>query len=82
MTKVCQFPLSLNKWEELVAGLVQTALGLAVNTSKLTIGFTPEYRVQVCNLLMSVWPNPQRIFKVADMQKLIGKIARLGEGTP
>jgi hypothetical protein len=38
MTKVRQCLLSLNKWEEFVVGLVQTALGLAMNTSKLTIG--------------------------------------------
>ena len=82
MTEVCQRPFSLEKWEELVVRLVQNALGLTVNINKLTVGITPKYREQVRNLLMSVWPNSRRIFKVADMQKLIGKIARLGEGAP
>ena len=82
MTKVCRCPLSLNKWEESVVGLVQTALGLAMNANKLTTVNTSEYREQVRDLLMSVWANSRRIFKVADMQKLIVKIARLGEGAP
>jgi hypothetical protein len=82
MIEVRQCPLSLEKWEELVVGSVQTVLGLTVNTNKLTVGITPEYRKQVRDLLIEVWPSSRRIFKVADMQKLIGKMARLGEGAP
>ena len=82
MIEVCQCPLSLKKWEELVVGSVQTVLGLTVNTNKLTVGITPEYRKQVRDLLTVAWSSSRRIFKVADMQKLIGKMARLGEGAP
>jgi hypothetical protein len=67
MIEVCQCPLSLEKWEELVIGLVQTVLGLTVNTNKLTVGITPEYRKQVRDLLTSAWSCSRRIFKVADM---------------
>jgi len=73
MIEVRQCPLSLKKWEELVVCSVQTVLGLTVNTNKLTVGITPEYRKQVRDILTEVWPGSRRIFKVADMQKLIGK---------
>jgi hypothetical protein len=52
-----QCPLSLEKWEELLVGLVQTVLGLTVNTNKLTVGITPEYRKQVRDLLTSAWSS-------------------------
>ena len=42
MIEVCQCPFSLEKWEELVVGSVQTVLGLTVNTNKLTVGITLE----------------------------------------
>jgi hypothetical protein len=78
MIEVRQCPLSLEKWEELVVGLVQTVLGLTVNTNKLTVGITTEYRKQVRDILTSAWSSSRWIFKVADMQKLIGKMASLG----
>ena len=80
--EVRQCSLSLEKWDELVVSTVQTVLGLTVNTNKLTVGITPEYRNQVRELLLESWPISQRIFKVADIQKLVGKMARLGEGAP
>jgi hypothetical protein len=80
--EVRQCSLSLEKWDELVVGTVQIVLGLTVDTNKLTIGITPEYRSQVRQLLNESWPTSRRIFKVADIQKLVGKLARLGEGAP
>jgi hypothetical protein len=41
--EVRQCPLSLEKWEKLVVGLVQTVLGLAIDTNRLTVGITSEY---------------------------------------
>ncbi len=63
-----------------MVGSVQTGLGLTVNTNKLTVGIAPEFRRQVRDLLISAWSSSRRIFKVADTQKLIGKMAHLGEG--
>jgi hypothetical protein len=80
--EVCQCPLSLKKWEELVVGSIQTVLGLTVDTNRLTVVITAEYQEQVRDLLASNWPTSQWIFKVADIQKLVGKLARLGEGAP
>jgi hypothetical protein len=41
--KVRQCSLSLEKWEQLMAGLIQTVLGLIVVMNKLTVAITQEY---------------------------------------
>ena len=80
--KVRQCSLSLEKWSDLVVGSIQTVLGLTVDTNRLTVAITKEYRDQVSELITSHWPISRRIFKVTDIQKLVGKLARLGEGAP
>jgi hypothetical protein len=77
-----QCPLSLEKWLEMVIGPIQIVLGLYVDTNKMTIGITQEYRQQVKSILNDNWTSKRRFFRAGDMQKLIGKIARLGEGAP
>jgi hypothetical protein len=78
---VRQCPLSLKKWHKLIVGPRQIVLGLVVDTTKMTVGITPEYLQQVRDLL-SNWDSKKRFFKVGDMQKLVGKLARLGKGAP
>ncbi len=39
---VCQCPLSLEKWHELIVGPKQIILSLVVDTSKITVGITDE----------------------------------------
>jgi hypothetical protein len=80
--EVRQCSLSLEKWLELVVGSIQTVLGLTVDTNRLTVAITKEYRDQVSELITLHWPISRRIFKVTDIQKLVGKLARLGEGAP
>jgi len=77
-----QCPLLLEKWLEMVIGPTQTVLGLYVNTNKMTIGITQEYRQQVKSMQNENWTSKLRFFRAGDMQKLIGKIARLGKGAP
>jgi hypothetical protein len=77
-----QCPLSIEKWEQLGIGPVQTVLGLTINTNRMIVGITPEYCQQVLDLLTDTWPDTRCIFKVRDIQKLVGKIVRLGEGAP
>jgi hypothetical protein len=48
---VCQCPLLLEKWSELIVGLRQVILGLIVDTNKMTVGITDEYIQQVQDLL-------------------------------
>ncbi len=72
---VCQCPLSLEKWHELIVRPRQ------IDTTKMTVGIMPEYLQQVRDLL-SNWDSKERFFKVGDMQKLVRKLARLGKGAP
>ena len=76
-----QCPLSLEKWHELVVGPTQIVLGLSLDTNKMTVGITEDYIQQVRSLLQK-WDPSRRFFNVSDMQKLVGKLARLGEGAP
>ncbi len=78
---VRQCPLSLEKWHKLIVGPRQIVLGLVVDTTKMTVGIMPEYLQQVRDLL-SNWDSNKRFFNVGDMQKLVGKLARLGKGAP
>ena len=41
--QVRQCSLSIEKWEQLVIGPVQSVLGLTVNTKQLTVVITQEY---------------------------------------
>jgi hypothetical protein len=77
-----QCPLSIEKWEELVIGPVQTVLGLTIDTNRMIVGITPEYCHQILDVLTNTWPDTRRIFNVGEIQKIVGKIAHLGEGTP
>ncbi len=78
---VWQCPLSLKKWHELITGPRQIVLGLVIDTNTMTVGITEEYIEQV-QVLLDDWDSNRRFFKVNNMQKLVGKLARLGEGAP
>ncbi len=78
---VRQCHLSLKKWFELIVGPRQIILGIIVNTNKMMVGITNEYIECVWDL-MKLWDPDQRFSKVNDIQKLIGKLACLGEGAP
>jgi hypothetical protein len=57
-------------------------LGLTIDTNKRTVGITREYQNQAKDLLDKKWPTSWQIFKVADIKKLVGKMAHLGKGVP
>ena len=40
---VCQCPLSLKKWHELIIRPIQIVLGLVINTNTMTVGIMDEY---------------------------------------
>ena len=80
--EVRQCPLSLEKWLDMIIGPVQVVLGLSIDTNRMTVGITKEYRNQVRVILETNWTIKPRFFQAREMQKLIGKIARLGEGAP
>ena len=65
----------------MTVGPVQIALGLVINTNTMTVGITDEY-IDKVRILLSKWDPNKRFFQVNDMQKLVGKLARLEEGAP
>jgi len=77
-----QCPLSLEKWESLVVGTKQIMLGLEIDTDRMTVKITDDYKREVLTLLQSSWGPSKRFFKIDEIQKLVGKLARLGEGAP
>jgi hypothetical protein len=64
MIEHCQCLLSIEKWEQLVTGPIQTVL--TINTNRMIVGITPEYCKQVLDLLTDTWPDTRCIFKVQD----------------
>ena len=80
--KVRQCPLSLEKWDELIVGPRQIILGLVVDTNEMTVRMSDEYLSEVRVLITEKWNCNRKFFRVKDMQKLIGKLARLGEAAP
>ena len=81
-TDVRQCPLSLEKWGELIVGPRQIILGLVVDTNEMTVRMSDEYLSEVQVLITEKWNCKRKFFCVNDMQKLVGKLARLGEAAP
>jgi hypothetical protein len=71
---VHQYPLSLEKWYNLIVGPRQIILGLVVDTNRMTVGITDKY-IDWVQELLQLWNPDRRFFKVNDMQKLVGKLA-------
>ena len=77
-----QCPLAMDKWRDLMVGETQTALGLVVNTRKLTVGIPRKYLDETLSLLTKVWHKNRKRFTAIEASKMVGKLARLAEGAP
>jgi hypothetical protein len=64
-----------------MVGPRQIVLGLVVDTNSMMVGIMLEYIQQVRDLLNN-WDSNACTFRVNNMQKLVGKLALLGEGAP
>jgi hypothetical protein len=81
-TPLCQCPLALDKWLELVVCPVQTMIGLVINTNKLLVAIPQHYVAEVRELLDTTWHVGCKSFTVNEAQKLTGKLGHLAEGAP
>jgi hypothetical protein len=81
---VRQCALAMDKWKGMLVSSSQIFLGLQLDSRRLTVSISPDYLNEVRVLLDTKWKPPPKgtlwTFAVGDMQKLIGKLARLGEG--
>ena len=71
--------LALDKWEMLVVSHVMVLLGLVFDTRRMTVSVTNEFREEVHELLKTTWHASRGAFTVSEMEKLVGKLSRIGQ---
>ena len=81
-TSLRQCPLAMDKWTALVVGEKQLALGLILNTRKLSVSITPNYLADTLSLIQTTWHRSRKRFLAIEASRLVGKLARLAEGAP
>jgi hypothetical protein len=54
-TSVCQCSLAMDKWEKFQVAPIQTMLGLAIDTNRMTVSVPDVYIQSVCLLTNSTW---------------------------
>ncbi len=79
-TTVCQCPLAMDKWLELVVAPKQRMLGLIIDRNNLMVGIPPDYVAEVLDLINTTWHSHHRCFTLGEAQKLTGKLGHLAEG--
>ena len=81
-TAIQQCPLAQDKWVEMVAGPVQTMLGLILDTNRLTVAIPSSYVDNVHAIINATWHKNCRTFFVSKAKQLTGKLGHLAEGAP
>ncbi len=67
---------------EVVAGPVQTSLGLILDTNRITVAIPSSYVNEVWAIIDATWHKKRRTFIVSEAQTLTGKLGHLTEGAP
>lgn len=75
-----QCPLALDKWKGMLICYRAILLGLIIDTRAMTVGITEEYIEELHKLLCEKWHTSRRSFYLNELEQLLGKCARLGEG--
>ena len=70
----------MNKWQQTIVRYRNVVLGIEVNTRTLSVAITAEYRRGVLDLIEKTWHKGRQQFKINELQKLLGKLARLAKG--
>jgi hypothetical protein len=66
----------------MIAGPVQTILGLILDTNRLTVAIPSSYVNEVHKIINATWHTNRRTFVVSEAQQLTGKLGHLAEGAP
>ena len=72
--------VAMEKWTKLYVHAIQVLMGLLWNTCKLTVGITPDYQVETVNLLCNTWHGGRESFAISDLEEIVGKLGRIGQG--
>ena len=54
--------VAMDKWMKLNVHAIQILLGLSWDTRNLTVGITPEFRVETAHLLKTTWHDGRESF--------------------
>ena len=79
-THVRQCPLVMDKWTGMLISHKKIMLGLVWNTRKMTLCIPLDYLAEVSGIITDKWKCKKPFFFVGEIQTLVGKLARLGEG--
>ena len=63
-TAIWQCPLVLDKWVEMVAGPIQTILGLNLDTNKIMVVIPGSYVSDIHDLISTTWHKNCQSFTV------------------
>ena len=77
-----QCHLAMDKWRTLIVAEQQLALGLRVNTRRLSVAITKDYLEGTLRLIQTHWHKGRKRFKAIEASQLAGKLTRLAEGGP
>ena len=79
LLRLRQCAVALDKWLKLQVSYCLVLLGLVINTRTMTVGVTDAYRKEVTDLLVNTWHDGRQAFYVSELEKLVGKLGRLGQ---
>lgn len=79
-TEKRQSPLAMDKWTDMLIAHKAVLLGLIFNSRTLTVGITDEYIAELRELIKTTWHKRRKSFHINELEILLGKCARLGEG--
>jgi hypothetical protein len=79
-TAVRQCTLAMDKWVGMIVSHEAVLLGLVCNSRTLTAGITADYRAELLELLNRTWHKARKSFNIHELEVIVGKCARLGEG--
>ena len=71
--------MALDKWKLLSVNHILILLGRLWNTRTMTVGITDDYRNDAIHLLNTIWHEGRRSFDVRELERLIGKLGRIGQ---
>jgi hypothetical protein len=70
--------MAMDKWKGMHVTYIAIRF-LYFNTGTLTVGMTHYFILQVIELLDKTWHKGRKQLTVSELEKLLGKCARLGE---
>jgi hypothetical protein len=69
---ICQCPLAMDKWLELVIKPVQTMISLVVDTNRLMVAIPQQYINKVRDLLATAWHVNRRSTRPKNLRESLG----------